>query len=298
LRIPSALVVARSNSQGIFVFKITMEKKCNKCGEVKSLDEFCNKKDCKDGKALRCKSCAKDYIKNVRENKPQNIGTLEFINLFEKNHGLKKCIICEVLKSLDQFTSKKDSKDGKRNECKDCNKLYRLENKEYLKDYSKKYRLENKEYLKDYSKKYSLENKDRNNAYLTNRRRLDDTFKLRVTIRNRISESIRYQGYSKNTKTYNILKCEYHFFKEWINGVASNGYTYGIGDLHLDHVIPISLAETEDEILLLSHYSNYQLLNATDNMSKGNRRVNPLNLARVLEHNPNPDKIREIHARL
>ena len=85
---------------------------------------------------------------------------------------------------------------------------------------------------------------------------------------------------------------------KWLNGLASNGYTYGIGDLHLDHVVPISLAETENELLLLSHYSNYQLLSADENLTKGNRYVNPVNLARVLEHHPNPDKIREIHARL
>ena len=85
---------------------------------------------------------------------------------------------------------------------------------------------------------------------------------------------------------------------EWINGIASNGYQYGFGDLHLDHVVPMSLAQTEDEAILLSHYSNYQLLSADENQRKGNRYVNPLNLARVLEHHPNPDKIREIHARL
>ena len=85
---------------------------------------------------------------------------------------------------------------------------------------------------------------------------------------------------------------------DWLHGKASNGYTYGIGDLHLDHVIPISLAQTEDEAILLSHYSNYQLLSADENLAKSNSYVNPTNLKRVLEHHPNPDKIREIHARL
>ena len=266
-----------------------MEKKCTKCGEVKSLDEFCNKKDCKDGKALRCKSCAKDYIKNLRENKPQNIGTLEFINLFEKNHGLKRCIKCEVLKSLDQFTSRKDSKDGKRNKCKFCVNEYNS------KSYQKKVK-------KEYSKEYYLKNKDRLikeiSLYSKKKKENDSLYKLRCVISHRIRQSIKTKGYTKKTKTYNILKCEYDFFIEFLNGVASNGYQYGFGNLNLDHVIPISLAETEDELLLLNHYSNFQLLTADENLTKGNRYVNPLNLARVLEHHPNPDKIREIHARL
>ena len=85
---------------------------------------------------------------------------------------------------------------------------------------------------------------------------------------------------------------------KWINGIASNGHTYGIGELHLDHVIPISLAETEDEVILLNHYSNYQLLSADENLAKGNLYVNPVNLARVLEHHPEPNKIKEIYSRL
>ena len=85
---------------------------------------------------------------------------------------------------------------------------------------------------------------------------------------------------------------------EWLNYKASNGHTFGIGDLHIDYVVPISLAETEEEILLLNHYSNLQLLKANENLAKSNRYVNPTNLKRVLEHHPNPDKIREIHARL
>ena len=85
---------------------------------------------------------------------------------------------------------------------------------------------------------------------------------------------------------------------KWLNGIASNGYQYGFGNLHLDHVVPISLAETKDEILLLCHYSNYQLLNANENQSKNNLYVNPVNLARVLEHHPEPNKIKEIYSRL
>ena len=40
-----------------------MEKKCTKCGEVKSLDEFSNDKSKKDGKQSRCKYCVKLYAK-------------------------------------------------------------------------------------------------------------------------------------------------------------------------------------------------------------------------------------------
>jgi hypothetical protein len=340
LRIPSALVVARSNSQGIFVFKITMEKKCTKCGEFKSLDEFNNAKKGKHGKDARCKSCVKDYreankekikqyrkeyykknkekfsqhakeyykknkdkidqykkdyyklnkvrlnekskqyrIENkdklqlaskkyrekLKKHKRNNISTLEFINLFQDNNGLRKCNKCQVVKSLDEFGNSKLGKLGKRSTCKVC--------------------------------KYN-QAKVTNKVYIKERLKTDPLFKLSCGIVANIRTSLIKNGYNKKTKTYNILKCDYDFFMQWLNGVASNGYTYGVGELHLDHVIPISLAETEDEAYLLNHYSNYQLLSADENLSKGNRYVNPTNLKRVLEHHPNPDKIREIHARL
>ena len=214
----------------------------------------------------------------------------------------KKCTKCGEVKSLDNFGRHKGHNDGKRSHCKSCckhyYKIYRQNNKEKIK-ISKQ---DNKEKIKEYNKEYYSKNKDRlikeTSLYSKEKRENDSLYKLRSIISHRIRQSIKRQGYSKKTKTYNILKCEYYFFIEFLNGVASNGYTYGVGNLHLDHVVPISLAETEEEILLLCHYSNYQLLNATENVSKGNRYVNPLNLARVLEHHPNPDKIREIHARL
>ena len=59
------MVVARSNSQGIFVFKITMEKKCTKCGEVKSLDEFYNHKEKNMVKLLTVKVVVKVIIKTI-----------------------------------------------------------------------------------------------------------------------------------------------------------------------------------------------------------------------------------------
>jgi len=362
-----------------------MEKKCTKCEEVKSLDEFSNDKKGKDGKDVRCKSCAKKYYE---KNKKVDIIGLQFIRLFQLNNGLKKCSKCGEIKLLDDFSNAKKEKNGKRFDCKICvnkstkeyreknkekikecreknkhitkewrknnretliqksktyylenkfkinekSKTYYLENKQQISVASYEYRKENKEKIKgihkeyyknnkdklkdrsrtyyngnkekvlEYQKQYGKNNRDTINTwtrkYKKSRKITDPLYKLKFNIGTNIRTALTKKGYTKKTKTFNILKCDYNFFMDWLNGIAGNGYTYGIGNLHLDHVIPISLAETEDEAYLLSHYSNYQLLSADENMAKGNRYVNPLNLARVLEHHPNPDKIREIHARL
>jgi hypothetical protein len=330
-----------------------MEKKCTKCGEVKTLDEFTKDKYKKDGKSYLCKSCKVVYSKKIYEkNKNEDISRLQFIKLFNENNGLRECSKCGEVKSLDMFYKKykkstakcifcikkevKEYRQNNKKKIKNAKKIYcdknkekiKLQNKKTYQKYSEKYkinakeyhqnnkeiiakkskeyRIKNKETLKDYQIEYKRKNRykyrEQNNKYAKYyskfKRENDPLYKLTVNIRSNISYKIKNQGYTKKTKTYNILQCEFSFFMQWLNGIASNGYTYGVGDLHLDHVVPVSLAQTEDEILLLCHYSNYQLLSADENLKKHNRYVNPVNLARVLEHHPNPDKIREIHARI
>jgi hypothetical protein len=264
-----------------------MEKKCSKCEVVKSLDDFGNDKYSKDSKNGICKICKNLYAKVNKEKfkkyyKQYSIENKEKAKDYNKKNKLK-------IKKYRQEYRKKNLEI-----IKEKKRLYYQNNKKQITKKRSEYRSINIKKITLYKK----ENKPKRNKQLTLRRNIDPLFKLRCNIKNSICNSLRKQGYSKKTKTYNMLKCEYTFFMEWLNGLASNGYTYGIGDLHLDHVVPISLAQTEDEILLLSHYSNYQLLSADENLAKSNRYVNPLNLARVLEHHPEPNKIKEIYSRL
>jgi len=276
-----------------------MEKKCTKCGEVKGLDEFPNRKDGRNGKHSFCKICLKEY-KKIKYNKNKVKIKQDSKERYEKNKQ-------RLIKGMKLYNEKNKEKR------KEYNKKYRLNNEENIKEKRKEYNFKNKEKIKEQTKEYyeknklkidkqrkewKIKNKKRTNLYKTIKKQTNPLYKLSCNVSNLIYISLKSKSYDKTTKTYNILKCEFDFFMKWLNGIASNGYTYGVGDLHLDHVVPVSLAQTEDEILLLNHYSNYQLLSADENLRKGNLYVNPTNLKRVLEHHPNPDKIREIHARL
>jgi len=220
---------------------------------------------------------------------------------------MKTCSKCKIVKHIDDFHKDKSSKDGHKYKCKECtkigkyelNKLYRLNNKEILreksiiyrennveklkersknyysknkniiKEKSKNYYSNNKEKKIEYQKKYQQNNKEKRNTYLANRRKNDPLFKLITNVRNLIYNTFYYNGYSKESKTYDLLGCTFEYFKEylennfedwmnWDNRALYNGtLNYG---WDIDHIIPLSSATNIDELIKLCHYTNLQPL--------------------------------------
>ena len=79
---------------------------------------------------------------------------------------------------------------------------------------------------------------------------------------------------SKRNKTFHIVGCPPEYLKEhletqFVDGMSWNNYgRYG---WHIDHIIPLSSAKTEDELYKLCHYTNLQPLWAEDNLKKSNK---------------------------
>ena len=42
-------------------------------------------------------------------------------------------------------------------------------------------------------------------------------------------------------------------------------------NIHLDHIKPLATAKTEEDVILLNHYTNFQPLLAKDNLNKGKK---------------------------
>ena len=71
-----------------------------------------------------------------------------------------------------------------------------------------------------------------------------------------------------------MIGCSPQFLKEHLEKQFKDGMNwenYGLYGWHIDHIIPLSSAQNEDDIYKLCHYTNLQPLWAKDNLSKGNR---------------------------
>jgi hypothetical protein len=154
-------------------------------------------------------------------------------------------------------------------------KEWRENNVEHLKDYSKNKYEENKESISENKKVWRENNKDKINEYRReyqkNRLSKDPLYKLSSSIRNRIGLSFKRNGYTKNSSTYEILGCSFEDFKLYLQDLFKDGMSWeNQGEWHLDHIIPVSSANSEEDIIKLNHYKNFQPLWAIDNIKKSN----------------------------
>ena len=97
-------------------------------------------------------------------------------------------------------------------------------------------------------------------------------FKLKCSIRNLVRLSFKNLGYNKKSKTFQILGCTSMEFYKHIESQFVDGMNWNNRKLwHIDHIIPVSLAKTEEELIKLNHYTNLRPFWAIDNIRKSNK---------------------------
>lgn len=88
----------------------------------------------------------------------------------------------------------------------------------------------------------------------------DLNFKLKHILRCRINKIIKY---NRNESSIEILGCTINDFKTHIENNFKDGMTwdnYSYYGWHIDHIIPLSSANSDEELMKLCHYSNLQPL--------------------------------------
>ena len=217
-----------------------MTKKCSKCDEEQHVDNFCKNSGNKDGLNGRCRSCVKEY-KNLNKKR-----STEY--------------------------SKQYYKTNKEDQNKKC-KRYHRENKEAANERCRQYYKDNKEAISKRTRQYQKDNKERiaeyQRQYERERKANDPLFRLTHNIRNLIRCSLSNGGYSKTSKTAEILGCSFDEYYQHIEAQFTDGMSWErMSEIHIDHRLPVSAATTEDELLALNHHRNLQPLWSADNLAK------------------------------
>ncbi len=187
---------------------------------------------------------------------------------------MKQCRKCKDIKELELFPNHKNTKDGKGSWCKLCvsknTQKYISRNRDTHYQKMEKWRENNPQYQTQWLE----ENKGYHSTYYHNIIKKDELKRFIKNVRSLIYDSFKRGtngNFKKSLPTENILGCSIEFFMNHLQSKFSNGMTFkNHGEWHIDHIIPISSAKTEEEVYLLSHYTNFQPLWSKDNLKKKN----------------------------
>jgi hypothetical protein len=231
-------------------------KVCTRCKVEKEFTEFSIQKSAKDGVRSSCKECLKIDARKYYLNNKEVMLSKHKIYSQNNKEKLKE-------KSKIRYINNKEKVSEK-------GKLYRLKNSDKVKESKKIYYETNKETLKPKYKEYRLKNKENRNKAERERRKSDSLYRLKSSMRSLINLYITKKGYVKSLRTEEVLGCTFEEFKVHIENQFTEGMSWeNRSEWHLDHIIPVVLAKTEEEVIKLNHYKNFQPLWAEDNLKKG-----------------------------
>ncbi len=279
-----------------------MESKvCNKCKIEKIKTEF---RILKDGRSYAyCKECKRIMDKEYRERNKNKISETQR-NWRSVNKDRK--ILMD--KEYRERNKEKISQDKKEYRIKNQEKIklrdkkyyseniekfktYRENNKEKIKCESKIYRDENKQYFIEKWQDYYKKNKDLLNVnsklwkeknkvnvleyrrkYTKERMESDLQFKLIVNNRKRVSAIFKELKISKNKSSKEILGVEIEYVINHIENQFKEGMSWeNYGEWHIDHIIPLSSANSNYELEALFYYKNTKPLWEKENLLKSNK---------------------------
>lgn len=216
---------------------------------------------------------------------------------------MRKCNKCEKYKEYSEFYKDSRREDGLRTQCIECMNLqnyeWRSKNQQRYSEIQQKWRENNREKQNEYTKDWYCRNKERklsnnrtwlernpnymkqwreNNKehcleygreYAKSRYNNEPLYALADLCRGRIYKALINNGFTKKNKTEDMLGCSFEKLKEHLEGKFKDGMSWdNHGEWHIDHIVPLSSASTEEEILDLCHYTNLQPLWRSENLSK------------------------------
>ena len=115
-------------------------------------------------------------------------------------------------------------------------------------------------------------NSEYRKSWHKDRMKADPTYAIMMVVRASIRDAISRMGYTKRNRSHKILGCSWEFFKGYMEAKFQDGMTWeSRGEWEVDHIVPVSSATSEEEVIKLNHYTNLQPLWKRHNREKGCR---------------------------
>ena len=217
-------------------------KKCSKCKEEKEISNFYKSKRYNDGLYPSCKTCGKSYYDNNIEK--IKVESKKYRELNDENAKLYRIKYNKENKEKKKLSSKK----------------WRENNKEKLKEYYIYHLIKDKEKKKIYKKRYNEENKEKINFANRSRYKNDILYRLKLVVKSSIRRLIKNQVSNSKILGCSYLEFKFHLesnFKPWMTwdnyGLYNGEFNHG---WDIDHIVPLSSAKTESDLIKLNHYTN------------------------------------------
>lgn len=203
---------------------------------------------------------------------------------------------------MEEFNKNSQVKDGRRPDCKECERKrsaeYYEKNSESIKQKSAKYYEDNKEAKLEYQKEYAAKNAEsiaeykrsdkvketakiyranhkeeeyaRNAKYKREQMQNNPVFRFKENTRTLIRNSMTKKYGTKRGKTIEILGCTLDDFNKYIESQFDSNMTWeNYGSYwEIDHIKPLALAKTIEEVITLNHFTNLQPLEKKANREK------------------------------
>jgi len=155
--------------------------------------------------------------------------------------------------------------------------------KEKIKIKDKIYKEKNKEKLKEYREKNKLRIREYSRIRCNEKSKTDISFKILKNLRSRIRFALKKGEIKKADTTENLLGCSVPNFKKYFTSLFKENMTWNDfmnGKIHIDHIIPCSKFDLRDEEQqrICFHYTNLQPLWGIDNLKKGTKIIDNIEI--------------------
>lgn len=209
-----------------------------------------------------CPICGKVFDKAKTKTCSMECGRkLYSLNLYKRKNNLPNLTYIEYIEILKENDKKKKEEREKSIKIITSNGCIRYYNKPFICVGRER------EYMKDYQKK----NKERRALNHQKRLKEDEMYFFKTKVRKFIYQSFKRKKESKIMNTQEVIGCTFEEFLQYIISKFKDGMTIdNYGEWQIDHIIPLSLAKTKEDVIKLCHFTNLQPLWASENRKKSN----------------------------